>query len=188
VSWIPSLPARVERAVTPKDRLCHRDNVTRNDAITVTALQCMLCAGPNPLGGTRSTGLKIAEPLFCLRGFCPPALGIAPIAGRQRMLRPTGRQPVHYRSACLYRRGAAYNQGVKPRRGTAAQHLQDHGDWPKGLVMDMWGSATMPHPAGEEFAMALHLAGLSPRWDDRQRPRQRVRHSALALLTARALT
>jgi cobaltochelatase CobN len=42
--------------------------------------------------------------------------------------------------------------------------LQDHGDWPKGLVVDLWGSATM-RTAGEEFAMALHLAGLAPRWD-----------------------
>jgi cobaltochelatase CobN len=33
------------------------------------------------------------------------------------------------------------------------------------LVVDLWGSATM-RTAGEEFAMALHLAGLAPRWDD----------------------
>ncbi|MFN7051249.1 MAG: cobaltochelatase subunit CobN, partial [Gemmobacter sp.] len=33
------------------------------------------------------------------------------------------------------------------------------------LVLDLWGSATM-RTAGEEFAMALHLAGLAPRWDD----------------------
>jgi cobaltochelatase CobN len=44
------------------------------------------------------------------------------------------------------------------------RHLQDHGDWPKGLVVDLWGSATM-RTAGEEFAMALHLAGLKPVWD-----------------------
>src|SRR5690606_28456186 len=30
--------------------------------------------------------------------------------------------------------------------------------------VDLWGSATM-RTAGEEFAMALHLAGLCPRWD-----------------------
>jgi cobaltochelatase CobN len=44
------------------------------------------------------------------------------------------------------------------------RHLQDHGDWPKGLVVDLWGSATM-RTAGEEFAMALQLAGVVPRWD-----------------------
>lgn len=45
------------------------------------------------------------------------------------------------------------------------RHLQDHGDYPRGLVVDLWGSATM-RTAGEEFAMALHLAGLAPRWDE----------------------
>lgn len=60
---------------------------------------------------------------------------------------------------------AAYTQGVKLAEELLRKHLQDHGDWPKGLVMDMWGSATI-RTAGEEFAMALHLAGLSPRWDD----------------------
>ena len=45
------------------------------------------------------------------------------------------------------------------------RHLQDHGDYPRGLVVDLWGSATM-RTAGEEFAMALHLAGLAPKWDD----------------------
>ena len=43
--------------------------------------------------------------------------------------------------------------------------MQDHGDYPRGLVVDLWGSATM-RTAGEEFAMALHLAGLAPKWDD----------------------
>jgi cobaltochelatase CobN len=42
--------------------------------------------------------------------------------------------------------------------------LQDHGDWPKGLLVDLWGSSTM-RTAGEDFAMALHLAGIAPRWD-----------------------
>jgi cobaltochelatase CobN len=44
------------------------------------------------------------------------------------------------------------------------RHLQDHGDWPKGLIVDLWGSATM-RTAGEEFSMALQLAGVAPRWD-----------------------
>jgi cobaltochelatase CobN len=44
------------------------------------------------------------------------------------------------------------------------RHLQDHGDWPKGIMVDLWGSSTM-RTSGEDFAMALHLAGLAPRWD-----------------------
>jgi cobaltochelatase CobN len=54
---------------------------------------------------------------------------------------------------------------VKLAEELIRRHLQDHGDYPRGLVVDLWGSATM-RTAGEEFAMALHLAGLAPRWDD----------------------
>jgi cobaltochelatase CobN len=60
---------------------------------------------------------------------------------------------------------AAHTQGVKLAEELLRRHLQDHGDWPKGLVIDLWGSATM-RTAGEEFAMALHLAGLAPKWDE----------------------
>ena len=60
---------------------------------------------------------------------------------------------------------AAHAQGVKLAEELLRKHLQDCGDWPKGLVVDLWGSATM-RTAGEEFSMALHLAGLSPIWDE----------------------
>ena len=59
---------------------------------------------------------------------------------------------------------SAHAQGVKLAEELLRRHLQDHGDWPRGLVVDLWGSATM-RSAGEEFAMALHLAGMAPRWD-----------------------
>jgi cobaltochelatase CobN len=60
---------------------------------------------------------------------------------------------------------AAHAQGIKLAEELLRRHLQDHGDWPKGLVVDLWGSATM-RTAGEEFAMALQLAGVAPRWDN----------------------
>lgn len=40
-------------------------------------------------------------------------------------------------------------------------YLQDHGDWPTSVMIDLWGSATM-RTGGEDFAMALALAGLTP--------------------------
>ncbi|MFV0367225.1 MAG: cobaltochelatase subunit CobN [Hyphomicrobiaceae bacterium] len=58
----------------------------------------------------------------------------------------------------------AYAQGVKLAEELIRRHLQDHGDWPRGIVVDLWGSATM-RTAGEDFAMAMHLAGLKPTWD-----------------------
>ena len=59
---------------------------------------------------------------------------------------------------------SAHAQGIKLAEELLRRHLQDHGDWPKGLMVDLWGSSTM-RTSGEDFAMALHLAGLAPRWD-----------------------
>ncbi|AMA57381.1 cobaltochelatase subunit CobN [Bradyrhizobium sp. CCGE-LA001] len=86
----------------------------------------------------------------------------SPYRGRQDVL-PTGRNlfAVDPRAVPT---PSAHAQGIRLAEELLRRHLQDHGDWPKGLVVDLWGSATM-RTAGEEFAMALHLAGLAPRWD-----------------------
>jgi cobaltochelatase CobN len=60
---------------------------------------------------------------------------------------------------------AAYSQGIKLAEEFIRRHLQDKGDWPSGVIVDLWGSATM-RTAGEEFAMALHLLGIKPVWAD----------------------
>jgi cobaltochelatase CobN len=59
---------------------------------------------------------------------------------------------------------AAHQQGIRLARELIRRHLQDQGEYPRGLVVDLWGSATM-RTAGEEFAMALHLIGARPEWD-----------------------
>jgi cobaltochelatase CobN len=87
----------------------------------------------------------------------------SPYRGRSDV-RPTGRNLFTTDPRAVPSR-AAQAQGVKLAEELLRRHLQDHGDWPKGLVVDLWGSATM-RTAGEEFAMALHLAGLAPKWDD----------------------
>ena len=83
--------------------------------------------------------------------------------GRKDIL-PTGRNLFSTDPRAVPSR-AAHTQGVKLAEELLRRHLQDHGDWPKSIVVDLWGSATM-RTAGEEFAMALHLAGLSPLWDE----------------------
>tara|TARA_B100000214_G_scaffold6556_1_gene4786 strand:- start:4891 stop:8190 length:3300 start_codon:yes stop_codon:yes gene_type:complete len=60
---------------------------------------------------------------------------------------------------------AAHAQGIKLAEEFIRRHLQDKGDWPSGIIVDLWGSATM-RTAGEEFAMALHLLGIKPVWAD----------------------
>jgi cobaltochelatase CobN len=86
----------------------------------------------------------------------------SPYRGRRDVL-PTGRNlfAVDPRAVPT---PSAHAQGVKLAEEFLRRHLQDHGDWPNGLMVDLWGSSTM-RTAGEDFAMALHLAGLAPRWD-----------------------
>jgi cobaltochelatase CobN len=87
----------------------------------------------------------------------------SPYRGRADVL-PTGRNLFSVDPRAVPSR-AAHAQGVKLAEELLRRHLQDKGDWPRGMVLDLWGSATM-RTAGEEIAMALHLAGLAPKWDD----------------------
>ena len=87
----------------------------------------------------------------------------SPYRGRADVL-PTGRNLFTTDPRAVPSR-AAYAQGVKLAEELVRRHLQDQGDWPRGLVVDLWGSATM-RTAGEEFAMALHLLGAKPVWDE----------------------
>lgn len=95
--------------------------------------------------------------------FVAPGPAGSPYRGREDVL-PTGRNLFSVDPRAVPSR-AAHAQGVKLAEELLRRHLQDHGDWPRGLVIDLWGSATM-RTAGEEFAMALHLAGLAPKWDE----------------------
>jgi cobaltochelatase CobN len=86
----------------------------------------------------------------------------SPYRGRTDVL-PTGRNLFTTDPRSVPSR-AAYAQGVKLAEELVRRHLQEEGDYPKGLIVDLWGSATM-RTAGEEFAMALHLLGAKPMWD-----------------------
>lgn len=87
----------------------------------------------------------------------------SPYRGRTDVL-PTGRN-IYTTDPRSVPTRAAYSQGVKLAEELLRRHLQDEGDWPSGLIVDLWGSATM-RTAGEEFAMALHLLGVKPVWDE----------------------
>lgn len=115
--------------------------------------------GAGDYGPQENAGLHAA-----LNGrFVPAGPSGSPYRGRSDVL-PTGRNLFTTDPRSVPSR-AAHAQGVKLAEELLRRHLQDHGDWPRGLVIDLWGSATM-RTAGEEFAMALHLAGLAPKWDD----------------------
>ncbi|MEM6825510.1 MAG: cobaltochelatase subunit CobN [Pseudomonadota bacterium] len=86
----------------------------------------------------------------------------SPFRGRDDVL-PTGRNLFTTDPRAVPTR-AAFAQGVRLAGELLRHHLQTEGDWPHGLVVDLWGSATM-RTAGEEFAMALALLGVKPTWD-----------------------
>jgi cobaltochelatase CobN len=86
----------------------------------------------------------------------------SPFRGRTDVL-PTGRNLYTIDPRAVPSR-SAHAQGIVLADELIRRHLQDHGDYPRGLVVDLWGSATM-RTAGEEFAMALHLLGAAPVWD-----------------------
>src|SRR5690606_9707508 len=86
----------------------------------------------------------------------------SPARGRQDVL-PTGRNLFTVDPRAVPSRNA-HAQGMKLAEELLRRHLQDHGDWPRGLVVDLWGSATL-RSAGEGFHMPLHLARLRPTWD-----------------------
>ena len=87
----------------------------------------------------------------------------SPYRGRKDVL-PTGRNLFTTDPRSVPTR-AAFRQGVLLADELIRRHLQDEGDWPRGLIVDLWGSATM-RTAGEEFAMALALLGARPVWDE----------------------
>lgn len=114
--------------------------------------------GEGEHGAAERAGLRAA-----LDGrFVAPGPSGSPHRGRRDVL-PTGRNLYTTDPRAVPTR-AAHAQGVKLAEELVRRHLQDQGDWPRSLVVDLWGSATM-RTAGEEFAMALHLLGARPVWD-----------------------
>jgi cobaltochelatase CobN len=86
----------------------------------------------------------------------------SPWRGRRDVL-PTGRNLFTVDTRAVPSRTAA-EQGERLADALLTRHLQDHGEYPRNVMLDLWGSATM-RTAGEEFAMALRLMGIAPVWD-----------------------
>lgn len=94
--------------------------------------------------------------------FIQPGPAGAPSRGRSDVL-PTGRN-----MCCADPRAiptpTAWSNGQRAAAAILDRYLSDHGDWPKAIVLDLWGSATL-RTGGEELATALALLGVRPQWD-----------------------
>ncbi|PZO82219.1 MAG: cobaltochelatase subunit CobN [Mesorhizobium amorphae] len=86
----------------------------------------------------------------------------APARGRTDVL-PTGRNLFASDHRHLPT-PTAWELGKQAADEVLRRYLQDHGDWPRGVVIDLWGSASLRN-GGEEIAQGLHLMGCRPRWD-----------------------
>lgn len=94
--------------------------------------------------------------------FIEPGPAGAPSRGRDDVL-PTGRNLY-----CIDPRHAptqtAYDIGRRAAAEVMTRHAQLHGEFPRHIMLDLWGSATI-RTGGEDFAQALALLGVAPRWD-----------------------
>jgi cobaltochelatase CobN len=58
----------------------------------------------------------------------------------------------------------AMELGKRAANEVVRAYLQTHGEMPRALVLDLWGSATL-RTGGEEIAQGLSLMGCRPTWD-----------------------
>ncbi|TLG79009.1 cobaltochelatase subunit CobN [Methylocystis sp. B8] len=94
--------------------------------------------------------------------FIEPGPAGAPSRGRADVL-PTGRNLY-----CIDPRHAptqtAHDIGRRAAAEVMTRHAQQHGEFPRHIMLDLWGSATI-RTGGEDFAQALALLGVAPHWD-----------------------
>ncbi|MGI3169313.1 cobaltochelatase subunit CobN [Pseudooceanicola sp. C21-150M6] len=94
--------------------------------------------------------------------FVDPAPSGAPTRGRLDTL-PTGRNFFSVDSRAVPT-PTAWKLGWKSATLLIDRHLQDHGDYPRTLLITAWGTANM-RTGGDDIAQALALMGVKPTWD-----------------------
>jgi cobaltochelatase CobN len=86
----------------------------------------------------------------------------APTRGRRDVL-PTGRN-LFVADPRMLPTPTAMELGQRAAAEVIRCYLQAHGEMPRALVIDLWGSATL-RTGGEEIAQGLSLMGCRPTWD-----------------------
>lgn len=86
----------------------------------------------------------------------------APTRGRLDVL-PTGRNLTTIDPRAIPTRTAAVI-GARAATEIVRRHLQDHGEPPRALLIDLWASASL-RTGGDDLAQALSYLGARPVWD-----------------------
>jgi len=94
--------------------------------------------------------------------FVVPGPSGSPSRGQTDVL-PTGRNLATLDPRAIPTR-AATELGWRAAAEVVRRHLQEEGDWPRRIVMDLWASPTL-RSGGEDIAHALALMGVRPTWD-----------------------
>ncbi|MFE1600972.1 cobaltochelatase subunit CobN [Methylobacterium sp. ID0610] len=146
----------MEDALTALDaHLCDLAEVTIRDGLHVF--------GQAPAGHESSAAGERAGLLAALDGrFVVPGPAGSPSRGRRDVL-PTGRNLTTLDPRALPTRAAAL-LGERAAAEVVRRYLQDEGDYPRRIVMDLWASPTL-RTGGEDLAHALALMGVRPSWD-----------------------
>lgn len=106
---------------------------------------------------------ELAGLLAALDGrFVEPGPSGAPTRGRPDVL-PTGRNffSVDTRTVPT---PAAWTLGWRSATLLVERYVQDHGEWPRRLLVSAWGTSNM-RTGGDDISQALALMGVSPTWD-----------------------
>ncbi len=94
--------------------------------------------------------------------FIEPGPAGAPSRGRADVL-PTGRNIASTDPRTMPTR-AAMLLAERAAEDLLCRHRQDHGENPRALVIDLWGSASL-RTGGEDLGLAFVLIGACPIWD-----------------------
>ena len=172
---------RRRRAVAPDDALrridawlCDLKDLAVKDGQHIYG---RVAAGVDDPAWLASAEAERAALLAALDGarIAPGPAG-APARGRRDVL-PTGRNLFTADPRTLPT-PTAMDLGRLAADEVVRAHLQTHGEMPRAIVIDLWGSATL-RTGGEEIAQGLALLGCRPIWEHCERPRHRRRSAAL---------
>ncbi|WP_019905592.1 cobaltochelatase subunit CobN [Methylobacterium sp. 77] len=147
-------------ALTALDaHLCDLGEVTTRDGLHVFGE----AADEAPDSVRACAAAERAGLLAALDGrFVPPGPAGSPSRGRTDVM-PTGRNLTTLDPRSLPTRAATL-LGAKAADAVVRRYLQDEGEYPARIVMDLWASPTL-RTGGEDVAHALALMGVRPTWD-----------------------
>ena len=166
--------AGIDRATGPDEALkridawlCDLKDLSIKDGLHVFGRTPLPSNAAHPLplagGGEESAHAERAALLAALDGrrVAPGPAG-SPMRGRRDVL-PTGRN-LYTADPRMLPTPTAMDMGALAADEVIRAHLQSHGEMPRALMVDLWGSATL-RTGGEEIAQSLAYLGCRPTWD-----------------------